>query len=264
MLKRVLLNQTKIIISITKLKKNRKDLFKNLDIEIKNSTINNGYSSEITVGLRNKHYNELKNTKCLISQILKRFGNEYKCGNHVPRSKVLCKPCAKWIKNVSKKYYVCNWKQCRNKCITDPEGTLLYYCRYHSCNDCTNVYNLGSYKKNSFYEMILCLKKLKVKISKDVLKIIWDITPTYVFESQNDERIHYGFNEKQKQMFIRDTTLPYWYNRFTSNYCLYSNLSSKNYKTISCAVYPCTNRVNNCIIKDKMPTYLCSEHKQKI
>ena len=112
------------------------------------------------------------NHLCLITQVAQQLGIQVpNCKNKVEKEYITCKSCDKLIDSwYNSKPAICG------SCDKELDRYSNHLAHYNCiCKTCEPFYR-NFYILPGFYEFLICLRKLKIIMVKDVLKIIFDLT----------------------------------------------------------------------------------------
>jgi hypothetical protein len=107
--------------------------------------------------------------KCEMPKVLSIVGKSYTCKNLVSGKKAVCKSCRRKLQRLPNDFVrFCDVENCLKSC---QKG--LQFCKEHICQECVPKGN--SARVERFLIMILCLKEQRIKVPKDLLKILFKI-----------------------------------------------------------------------------------------
>lgn len=107
--------------------------------------------------------------KCEMPKVLSFVRKSYTCKNLVSGKKAACKSCRRKLQRLPNDFVrFCDVENCLKSC---QKG--LQFCKEHTCQECVPEGN--STRTERFLTMILCLKEKRIKLPKDLLKILFKI-----------------------------------------------------------------------------------------
>lgn len=146
--------------------------------------------------------------KCEMPKVLSIVGKSYTCKNLVSGKKATCKSCRRKLQKLPNDFVrFCDVENCLK---SSQKGSQ--FCKEHTCQECLPEGN--SARTERFLTMILCLKEKRIKVPKDLLKIIFNI---YNQSKFFDGTFHYDLDSSLDVFFTNEYFSWLWVKDGTGN-----------------------------------------------